>query len=679
MTEPPTNKAKVIEAYSFGGKSNQDMWVALANGCGKTLKSIKDFKGPTIDSIEGKETARLLVPSLEDGIIKLDRVPRTSPPELVKNFRAGLRSVAMNQYLKNALDHTNDIFLGEPGLPLFLRGPGGVGKTTGLVAIAQQIQAKGYLCAFIQLKDFTKCSPQSCVSGWADNCLQDCRKDFKDDEYNPWKHIAVSTSRLPGVSCFDLLEFLSTALEDEEYLFGLQQLFKGLVSEKKLPIAICLDQWNALERDYWTDGMRYYTRESHPLVRIFGSWEHVSRIVVFKALSSSCRADIPRASDGNGGICEYTVKVWPEHKCLWLLQMIRESRQIACEEADCRVADCSQKHVANPLTINEKTEIARLCGFLPREMIRYLVYSDGTKASYLRDAISHFKIRVGGLMAKDSEDALKFSALVYMHHADWNAMPSAWSVAGVMHEVSKGQWEWVCEAAKSGFFDAFRDSSDHFSGALAALRLYSLSGPTHGHALELAMIHHFNRYRKFSPGVSYTDLKGNKPTGVVASLSFEFTRLEFIKKEDRGKVESLVEGTAYILWEGAAVVDFFIYSSASSYAWIQVSKSKYSTHSTKAEDMFLPTAKYPVNTGAKPRHHSPYSYFRNLINSNPKRGTGFEEGEYYFYVTPNKPNPQRELSAVEMNNCFLVSGDRFEKLLGHEISLAIKEVLLLEG
>jgi hypothetical protein len=357
------------------------------------------------------------------------------------------------------------------------------------------------------------------------NCLQDCLSVFKDAESNPWMHIAVSKARLSGVSCFDLLTFLSDGDDDAEYLFGLQQALLWLAHEKYCPVAICLDQWNAMERDYLTD-------RTHPLMQVFDYWEGACRAVIFKALSSSCRADIPRASGGNGTICEHTVKVWPEHKCLWLIQMIRETFRLMCDEARCTVADCSEEHVAAPLLDDETKAIARLCGCLPCEIIRYLVDSDATNESYLLHAVKHFKIRVAGLMSKDSEDSLKFSAFVCMHHAGWNAMPSAWSIVGVMHEASSGQWEWVCEAAKSGFFTAFRDSSDYFSGAFSALRMYSLSALTHGHALELALIHVFNRYRKIYPGVSYTDLNGRKPSGSVASLSFEFARLEFIEKED---------------------------------------------------------------------------------------------------------------------------------------------------
>jgi hypothetical protein len=300
-------------------------------------------------------------------------------------------------YIKKAFDHANKILMGEPGYPLSLRGPGGVGKTTGLVAIDQSSQAKGYLCVFIQLKELTSVSPVSGISKWALNCLENCLSVFKDDESNPWKHIAVSEARLPNVSCFDLLKFLSKGDDDDECLFGLQRLFLGLVQEQCCPVVFCLDQWNEMEKDYWTDGIECYTKTSHPLMRVFGSWEIASQTVIFKALSSSCRADIPRASDGNGSICgEYTVKVW-------LIQMIRESVRPTCDEALCTVADCSEEHVAAPLLDDENKAIARLCGCLPREMIRYLVDSDGTNESYLRHAVKQFKIHVAGLISKDSE------------------------------------------------------------------------------------------------------------------------------------------------------------------------------------------------------------------------------------------------------------------------------------
>jgi hypothetical protein len=95
-----------------------------------------------------------------------------------------------------------------------------------------------------------------------------CLSVFKDDESNPWKHIKVSKARLLGVSCFDSLTFLSDGdCDDAECFFGLQQLFHGLAREKCCPVVICLDQWNAMERDYWTDGMKCSARESHPLMQ----------------------------------------------------------------------------------------------------------------------------------------------------------------------------------------------------------------------------------------------------------------------------------------------------------------------------------------------------------------------------------------------------------------------------
>jgi hypothetical protein len=79
---------------------------------------------------------------------------------------------------------------------------------------------------------------------------------------------------------------------------------------------------------------------------------------------------------------------------------------------------------------------------------------------------------------------------------------------------------------------------------------------------------------------------------------------------------------------------------------------------------------------ANNQHHSPYSYFRSLVKKDEKRNrVDFDANEYYFYVTPNKPNPQRQLTACEeSNNCFLISGESFKKLLGREISGAVGPV-----
>jgi hypothetical protein len=91
--------------------------------------------------------------------------------------------------------------------------------------------------------------------------------------------------------------------------------------------------------------------------------------------------------------------------------------------------------------------------------------------------------------------------------------------------------------------------------------------------------------------------------------------------------------------------------------------------------MFVPAANYPTDNGARNsnqlHHHSPYSYFRNVINPNAKRGTGFDASEHYFYVkaVSNKPNP-RELNIVEKKNFFLISGESFKSMLGFEISKA---------
>jgi hypothetical protein len=566
--------------------------------------------------------------------------------------------VAVTPNIRNGIDHVNETFLGPGGFPMVLRGPGGVGKTTGLVAIAQLIQDKGYLSVFIQLKGLATGAPSSYVVAWAKNCLEDCRATFSDDESNPWKHILVAKRRLPNVSCFDLLVFLNEGdLDDAESLFGLGILFRSLSLESFLPVALFLDQWNAMEKDYWTDGKKTYTKGSHPVGSIFANWEQLRKPVIFQSLSSSCQADVTNGSDGNGTIYQHTVKVWPVHTCRWLLQNI-------CSAGD-----------ATPSSESEMDAIAALCGSLPREMIRYCVDAKGDKDNYLQAAVNHFRMRVSGLMHRDCETSLRFSAYVYMHHADWNLMPSAWAVAGVLHEPTPRHWTWVCEAAKTGFFKAFMESSDSFSGVFAALSIFAKVVPTHGQALELAMIHYFNRFRKFAPGISYTNMQG-KNRGSLVNLSFDVPRIEFIKKEDRYKLTELVEGTAYILWEGAAVVDFFVYHSAALYAWIQLSKSQYSAHSTKADDMFSPALNYPINPDVRNQtHHSPYSYFRKLIKKDQARKrTTFDATEYYFYITPNKPNPQRKLTACEKNNCFLISGKSFKNLLGHEISDAIAPV-----
>jgi hypothetical protein len=111
-----------------------------------------------------------------------------------------------------------------------------------------------------------------------------------------------------------------------------------------------------------------------------------------------------------------------------------------------------------------------------------------------------------------------------------------------------------------------------------------------------------------------------------------------------------------------------------------VSKSQYGNHSTKVDDMFVPAANYPIDNGARnpnqPRNHSPYSYFQNLIKPNAKRGRDCKASEYYFYVTPNKPNPRRQLNKVKKKNCFLISGESFKTMLGGESSKAIDDVFV---
>eukprot|EP00550_Attheya_septentrionalis_P002049 CAMPEP_0198290588 /NCGR_PEP_ID=MMETSP1449-20131203/8391_1 /TAXON_ID=420275 /ORGANISM="Attheya septentrionalis, Strain CCMP2084" /LENGTH=665 /DNA_ID=CAMNT_0043989103 /DNA_START=10 /DNA_END=2010 /DNA_ORIENTATION=- len=661
MTEPATQRARVVEAYAYDGLAQDDLWEVLKDGCGKgTLMDRAAYKGPTLDSIKATETPPLAVPPDDsEAHIKLTRIPRTSPPELYRNFKFGIDDVAVTPNIRNGIDHVNETFLASGGFPVFLRGPGGVGKTTGLVAIAQLIQDKGCMSVFIQLKGLATGAPSSYVVAWAKNCLHDCRATFGDDESNPWKHIRVSRRYLPNVSCFDLLAFLSEGdLADAESLFGLGILFRSLSVESFLPVALFLDQWNAMEKDYWTDGKNTYTKGSHPVGSIFANWEQRRKPVIFQSLSSSCQADFAPGSDGNGTICQQTVKVWPVHTYRWLLQNIRGLASDAI-----------------PFSESEMDAIAALCGSLPREMIRYCVDAKGDKDNYLQAAVTHFRIRVSGLMHRDSEESLRFSAYVYMHHVDWNNMPSAWAVAGVLHEPTPRHWAWVCEAAKTGFFTAFMESSESYSGVYAALSIFANVVPTHDQALELAMIHYFNRFRKFAPGISYTDMQG-KTRGSLVNLSFDVPKIEFIKKEDRDKLTELVEGTAYILWEGAAVVDFFVYHSAKAYAWIQLSKSQYSAHPTKADDMFSPAPNYPINPDVRNQtHHSPYSYFRNLIKKDQERNrTTFDATEYYFYITPNKPNPQRQLTACEENNCFLISGESFKNLLGHGISNAIAPV-----
>ena len=145
---------------------------------------------------------------------------------------------------------------------------------------------------------------------------------------------------------------------------------------------------------------------------------------------------------------------------------------------------------------------------------------------------------------------------------------------------------------------------------MAALRIFSDKRETHGVALELAMIHYFVVSRKFSPLQLYTDLQG-KEIKRAPNLSFDCGNIEFIRKEDRGSLEELVDGTVYVLWEGAAVIDFFVYHSSSKYAWIQISKSKYNAHSTKADDIFEPAANYPLDfqSGSGDQRHSPYTFF----------------------------------------------------------------------
>ena len=323
-----------------------------------------------------------------------------------------------------------------------------------------------------------------------------------------------------------------------------------------------------------------------------------------------------------------------------------------------------------------KDAIAERCGFLPREMIRYMVDAEGDDEDYMEKAVAHFKFRGKKLMSRDTEASLKFSAYIYMHCADWKNMPSAWKISGVLHEATPRKWKWVCEAAKDGFFSAFRESSsDSFTGVLGALTIFSTVNTTHGQALELALIHAFNKFQTFAPGRSYTDLQGKSP-GSHDRFSFDARKIKFIQKGDRDKLTELEDGTAYVLWEGAAVVDFFAYHSVAHYAWIQLSKSKYSAHRAKAEDMFHPAQNYPVNEGKRNgQRHSPYSYFRRLIKPDKqKKRTEFDENEYYFYLTPNEANPQRQLTACEKKNVFLIGGQHFKEMLGPEIADVIRPV-----
>jgi hypothetical protein len=444
MAERAAQRAKVVTPYMYGGELEEELWSVFVGCCAKGLMDQAAYAGPTLASINAAGTPPLTVPSVSDGQIELTRIPNTSPPELTRNFRYGLTDVTVTASIKKGIEYVNSTFLGSGGFPMFLRGPGGLGKTTGLVAIAQLFQEKGYMSVFIQLKGLATGAPSSYVVAWAKNCLQDCLFTFKDDKSNPWKHIGVSERHLPGVSCFDLLSFLSEGdVNDAECLFAINRLFSRLSVEKYFPVGIFLDQWNAMEKEYWTDGRHYYTKGSHPVGKVFANWEQNRAPAIFQSAGGS---------DGNGSIHLHTMKVWPMHKCRWLFDKIRATTD------------------ASPLTDKEMNSIAALCGSLPREMIRYWVEAKGDKNVYLEKAITDFRIRVKSLIHRDSEDSLKFAAYVYMHHANWANMPPAWTVAGVMHEVTPRRWDWVCEAAMTGFLKAFRQMEDPFTGVPGSYR-----------------------------------------------------------------------------------------------------------------------------------------------------------------------------------------------------------------
>ena len=240
----------------------------------------------------------------------------------------------MTPTIREGFNHVNGVILAGGGFHKIFRGPGGVGKTTSLVIVSRKAEDKGFLSVFIQLKGLAEETPTSYVPLWARNCLRDCLATFSDDSLNPWKHIAASQKYLPGVSCFDLLTFLAdadTSADAAQCFWGLHILFQRLYLENVFPVVIFLDQWNAMEKEYWTDGRKDYTKSSHPIGSIFAAWELMCVPVIFKSLSSSCGADIGRGSDGNGSRGQYTAKVWPAHKCRWLLQNISNLQAVEGE------------------------------------------------------------------------------------------------------------------------------------------------------------------------------------------------------------------------------------------------------------------------------------------------------------------------------------------------------------
>ena len=393
---------KSVHEFTYEGISERELKAVL-------LKTIKEGTLLKDEYAGAKLYKKFRKPKVNDFIV-FDRVFSTFPTEFQTNFHAGNKSILVTHDMRDMFNRVERRF--SPPYTRtaaeIIRGPGGVGKTTSMLALVHQCYNAGYLVSFLQCKELTSGDVAANLKQWAKDTLFDFAS-HESDKQNPWKHAPVDELD-ENVSCFDVLKLIAKSNLDSPYvLFAGTVLFRALTLVSEVNTLIIMDQWNTMEEKYWKIEKKYFYKETHPIGKIFTPWDMSRFGIIFMALSSSCKSDIASGSDGNS-VSRRDINKWERDSTKRLIKSISD---------DVKESDCN--------------EIADLCRDLPREVLRYFVQARGHRTEYRICAKEAYKNRVKQLISLDDKKSLEFAAWLYMYNdiETQPEMPEAWSVSGV--------------------------------------------------------------------------------------------------------------------------------------------------------------------------------------------------------------------------------------------------------
>ncbi|CAJ0823659.1 13324_t:CDS:2, partial [Entrophospora sp. SA101] len=251
-------------------------------------------------------------------------------------------------------------------------------------------------------------------------------------------------------------------------------------------------------------------------------------------------------------------------------------------------------------------------GSIPQEFMRFFKYwseygSEGidvVKFQYFEDAKRYYTARIHRLLDKES--------LV-------SEVPGSWDSSGMV--IPDGYYyKLCCPAAEYSILTAFDDF--HVKEVIKVLKEDNAMSLR---VLELCVQHCFRMAaRNVTPiGFPYTDLK----TKSKLKKMIVIVKVVVVHDEIPQTLPKFNPGTFYVCWQGAAVIDFFIYSIDGTKIFLQVLELCYIEHHTKLPDLFV--------NGKNSLGENEYYVYLTTNNSGMKKTTGTYVEQVCLVSDPN--------------------------------------------